>query len=120
MPKICRLVIIQSRRHCKLGQSIFKIWINQNNGVWHICNYLQLSDYFEINVLHNIMSFIILPFEEMLIRVPLKLFFILNHISAKGVIYFILMCSLKWHSMVKNRCCQNKNKHIFLDDLNTS
>ena len=29
-------------------------------------------------------------------------------------------CSLKRHSMAKNRCCQNKNKHIFLDDLNAS
>ena len=28
--------------------------------------------------------------------------------------------TLKWHPMAKNRCCQNKNKHIFLDDLNTS
>ena len=27
---------------------------------------------------------------------------------------------LKRHSMAKNRCCQNKNKHIFLDDLNAS
>ena len=28
--------------------------------------------------------------------------------------------NLKWHSMAKNRCCRNKNKHIILDALNTS
>ena len=27
---------------------------------------------------------------------------------------------LKRHSMAENRCCQNINKHLFLDDLNTS
>ena len=27
---------------------------------------------------------------------------------------------LKWHSMAQNRCCQNINKHLFLDDLYTS
>ena len=34
--------------------------------------------------------------------------------------HIIINYHLKWHSMAKNRCCQNKNKHIFSDDLNTT